>query len=95
MLPDDISLVRRAFEMGYRAGKYDELVSFYNTAPASTRADGRISMYYAFALLKLGNIDDAKAVLYRDGGLAVNDIQEGEISITNLYIEIEKATAMK
>ena len=32
-------------------------------------------------------------VLYRDGGLAVTDIQEGEISITNLYIEIEKAAA--
>jgi tetratricopeptide (TPR) repeat protein len=95
LLPDDISLVRRAFEMGYRAGRYDAIVSFYNTAPDSTRADGRISMYYAFALLKLGNIADAKAVLYRDGGLAVTDIQEGEVSITNLYIEIEKATAKK
>lgn len=95
LLPDDISLVRRAFEMGYRAGKYDAIVSFYKAAPASTRADGRISMYFAFALLRLGNIDDAKAVLYRDGGLAVTDIQEGEVSITSLYIEIEKATAIK
>ena len=81
------------FEMEYSTGKYDAIVSFYNAAPASARADGRISMYYAFALLKLGNIAGAKEVLYRDGGLAVTDIQEGEISITNLYIEIEKAAA--
>ena len=50
-------------------------------------------MTYAFALLRIGKFVDAEAVLNRDGGLSVTDIREGEISLTSLYIEIEKAKA--
>ena len=65
----------------------------YEAAPENVQADGRVAMTYAFALLREGKTDEAEAVLYRDGGLSVTDIREGEISLTSLYISIQKARA--
>ena len=33
--------------------------------------------------------EEAEALLYRDGGLEIPDIREGEISITKLWFELE------
>jgi hypothetical protein len=52
-------------------------------------------MSYAFALLYVGKIECAEAVLYRDGGLLITDIRECEESVTALYIEIQKAKAKR
>jgi hypothetical protein len=41
----------------------------------------------------MGQVAEAEEVLLRDGGLSVTDIREGEISLTSLYIEIQKAKA--
>lgn len=93
LLPSDISLARQSLALALKAEKYAEITAAYSTAPEQTRNDGRIAMIYAFALLRLGRIQEAEAVLYRDGGLAVTDIREGEISLTSLYIEIQQAKA--
>ena len=65
----------------------------FESAPTAVQADGRVAMTYAFALLRIGKIAEAEAVLWRDGGLSVTDIREGEISLTSLYMEIEKTKA--
>ncbi len=93
LLPSDISLARQSLALALKAEKYTEITAAYGTAPEQTRNDGRIAMTYALALLRLGRIQEAEAVLYRDGGLAVTDIREGEISLTSLYIEIQQAKA--
>ncbi|MBQ9151377.1 MAG: DUF5107 domain-containing protein [Clostridia bacterium] len=93
LLPSDVSLARQAQALALRAGKHEEIIAAYEAAPSAVRADGRVAMTYAFALLRTGRITEAEAVLYRDGGLSVTDIREGEISLTSLYIEIEKAKA--
>ncbi len=93
MLPGDVSLARQAFAMALRAGMNGETVAAYETAPAAVQADGRTAMTYAFALLRRGDTDRAEAVLMRDGGLSVTDIREGEISLTNLYLDIARARA--
>lgn len=93
LLPGDVSLARQAFAMALRAGMNDRVVAAYEASPAAVRADGRTAMTYAFALLRQGDTDRAEAVLMRDGGLSVTDIREGEISLTNLYLDIARARA--
>lgn len=93
LLPGDVSLARQAFAMALRAGMNDRVVAAYGASPAAVQADGRTAMTYAFALLRQGDTDRAEAVLMRDGGLSVTDIREGEISLTNLYLDIARARA--
>lgn len=93
LLPGDVSLARQAFAMALRAGMNDQVVAAYEASPAAVQADGRTAMTYAFALLRQGDTDRAEAVLMRDGGLSVTDIREGEISLTNLYLDIARARA--
>ena len=93
LLPSDVSLARQSLALALRAGKHGAIIHAYETAPAKVQADGRVSMLYAFALLRTGKTAEAEAVLNRDGGLSVTDIREGEISLTSLYMEIEKAKA--
>ncbi len=93
LLPSDVSLARQSLALALRAGKHDEIIKAYESAPANVQADGRVAMTYAFALLRTGNISAAETILLCDGGLSVTDIREGEISLTALYMEIQKAKA--
>ena len=93
LLPTDVSLARQSLALALRAGKHTAIMAAYEAAPEAVRADGRVAMTYAFALLRTGKVAEAEAVLMADGGLSVTDIREGEISLTSLYIEIQKAKA--
>ena len=93
LLPSDVSLARQSLALALRAKKHGEIIAAYETAPANVQADGRVAMTYAFALLRTGKVAEAETILWRDGGLSVTDIREGEISLTSLYMEIEKTKA--
>ncbi len=93
LLPTDLSLARQTFILMLFAAMQDDIITAYEAAPDPVRADGRVSMYYALALLRKGRVDDAEAVLLRDGGLSVTDIREGEFSLTALYLDIAEARA--
>ena len=93
LCPSDVSLARQALALALRAGKYAEITAAYEATTQNVQADGRVAMLYAFALLCQGNIDGAEAVLFRDGGLSVTDIREGEVSLTSLYIDIQTKRA--
>lgn len=93
LCPSDVSLARQSFALALRAKMYQEILAAFASSPKNVQADGRVAMNYAFALLHTGKIDEAEAVLFRNGGLSVTDIREGEISLTSLYISIQKARA--
>ncbi len=93
LLPGDLSLARQVFALMLTAGLYSEIIEAYTSANDNITADGRVTMLYAFALLRSGRVDDAYEALTRGEWLFVTDIREGEISITNLYIEIAIAKA--
>ena len=93
MLPGDVALARQALTLALRAEQYDRIKAAYEAAPAAVQANGRVAMLYAIALLRTGLLSEAEAVLLRDGGLAVTDIREGEITLTELYIELAQAKA--
>ncbi len=93
LLPADLSLARQAFALMLSAKMHDEIIAAYESAAENIRADGRVSMLYAFALLREGKVDASEAVLMRDGGLSVTDIREGEVSLTALYLAIAETRA--
>lgn len=93
LLPDDVSLTRQAFAMALKAKMYSDILVLYAKAPISVSEDGRVTMYKAFALLGLGQLEEAEATLMQNGGLSVTDIREGEVSLTSLYLEIAAAKA--
>ena len=64
------------------------------------RALPRIRFYRALAAEKLNLLDVAEEILYADSGtgnhaLEIPDIQEGEISITNLWFDLEEKKAKR
>lgn len=93
LLPSDLSLARQAFALMLSAKMHNEIITAFESSPEPIRADGRVAMLYAFALLREGRVNAAEAVLHRDGGLSVTDIREGEVSLTSLYLEIAKTRA--
>lgn len=93
--PDDIPLTREALRAALHVNDLQAVVRTYTTLPAAVAQDGRVSMLYALALLRQGEVDAAEAVLYRDGGLVVEDIRESEESLTELYLNIQCEKARK
>lgn len=93
MCPEDISLARETMAAALAAKRYQDAVRVYEALPLQTAKDGRTSMLYACALVKLGDTAGAEKVLYRDGGLVVEDIREGEEFLSQLYLDVERAKA--
>lgn len=91
--PEDISLAREMMLLHLTAEQYETMIKVYENAPQCIKNDGRVTMYYSFALLRSGNTEEADRILNADGGICVDDIREGEITITDLYLEIEEAKA--
>ena len=95
LLPGDVSLARQSFKLAIDAKRPELLPPLYATLSPQVRADGRVTMFVAFALLQTGDVDGAEQLLWRDGGLSVTDIREGEVTITKLYIGIAQAKAQR
>ncbi len=95
LLPDDISVARMAFGALLENNDYQKIISTYEMLSDAVKKDGRVSMFYCFALLYSDRIDDAEEFLNLDGGICVDDIREGEVSITDLYIKIAEAKAKR
>ena len=95
LCPNDIPLAREALRAALHVDDLQAIVSIYDALPETVARDGRVSMLYALALLRQGKIDAAEAVLYRDGGLVVEDIRECEESLTELYLNIQYEEAKK
>ena len=68
------------------AKQYDTWVEIYNTIPAEIRQEGRLKLYTAIALTKLGRLDEACSYLNYD--LVVPDIKEDENLITQAWFEL-------
>lgn len=95
LCPNDVPLVRETFAAALAANKLQQMVDIYENLPENIGKDGRTSMLCACALAGLGQIDRAEELLYRDGGLVVEDIRECEESLPQLYLDIEKAKAQR
>lgn len=95
MNPEDESLAVAAIRAMLGAEMYSGILTFIAKLPESTCKIGRVRLARAAALLKAGKIDDAEAELNADGGIEMTDIREGEVSITDLWYDIEEAKAKR
>lgn len=95
MCPNDIPLVRETMAAAVAAEAYQAAVGVYHSLKGRAAEDGRICMLYATALLRLGDADGAEAMLYRNGGIVVEDIRECEETLPQLYIDIQREKAMR
>ncbi|MBQ8409010.1 MAG: DUF5107 domain-containing protein [Clostridia bacterium] len=95
MHQNDISLSKEALRCLYNNKRFIELKATYEKMPQSIQSEPRCMLYYAFALLSHGDIAGAEGILYKNGGLLLPDIREGETITLDLWIEIEKKKAQR
>lgn len=95
LLPEDISVTRMAFSALLENKSHSRIISAYEALPEKLRSDGRTAMLYCYALMYTGELEKAEEALNRNGGIVVDDIREGEISITDLYLKLYEAKAKR
>ena len=91
ILPNDLTLARESLRFLIDSKKYSEALEIYNILNKEIQDDGRVTMYYCFAILHTGNVDKAWEILNANGGIVVSDIRECETSLTELYIDMIEA----
>lgn len=67
-------------------GRYTQWLAIYENMEPDLKQNGRIQFFAGVCLIKLGELDAAKALLTED--LVVNDLKEGEYSISQLWVEL-------
>lgn len=95
LAPEDESLCTRTAALLEKAGLWQELADFTEGLNPSQKRLPRIRLYLAISAEKRGDPDLAEAILMENGGLEIPDIQEGEISITELWFNIEAQKAAR
>lgn len=90
-LPQNVSLAKAVLRTLYDNKDYELLKTTYESMPKALQNNCRNLVFYAFALVSLGEIDAAEKILYREGGLLVPDIREGETVTFDLWQTIARA----
>lgn len=90
LLPGDLSLAKEAMRRLCTAGLYDETLRLEAQYAPSIQANGRVKFYKACALAYTGKLDEAEELLCGNGGLIINDMREGEITMTDLWSYIRE-----
>ena len=67
-------------------GRYGDWLAVYESLDQQFKENGRIQFFVAVCLIKLGRLEEARALLTED--LVVDDLKEGEYSISQLWIEL-------
>ena len=76
--------------------KWEQAVEFYEGLQSNLKQVPRIILQYAKALCETGNLDLAEKLICSDGkALEIPDIKEGELSLGELWINIQKKKAEK
>lgn len=93
---ENISYLKESFKILYLSKAYEEIVEFYEKQSKEMQEVGKLKFYYISALHQLGEDRKAFEKMEEDGGLVMDDIREGEESISQLWSELyEKLYAVK
>ena len=94
LAPEDASLAKMTARALHLAGDYQTQLQFTGGLSEKLRELPRIRLFRAFALAWMGDADGAEALLRRDGQwLEVPDVQEGEVSLSELWVHIQELRA--
>ena len=67
-------------------GRADLWLAVFETLPEDLKADGRLRLYTAVALMQIGRTDDAKGIV--NESFFMSDIKEGELSVTAIWAQL-------
>ncbi|MDW7655881.1 MAG: DUF5107 domain-containing protein [Bacillota bacterium] len=70
------------------ADKGDHWLKVFDALPQKYKSVGRILYYVAMAHVRTGNVFEAEKILYKP--LIIDDMREGEISLSNLWHELNE-----
>ena len=94
LAPEDQNLAKMTARALHLAGDWQTQLSFTAALSPELQELPRIRLFRAFALACVGEVDAAEALIYRGGQwLEVPDIQEGEISLSELWLRIQTVRA--
>lgn len=92
--PEDASLAKMAARALNRTGDWQTIIQFTDNLSEEICALPRIRLYRANALAMMGDVDAAEAIIHENGvWLEVPDMQEGEISLSDLWYRIQETRA--
>ncbi|MBR4372020.1 MAG: DUF5107 domain-containing protein, partial [Victivallales bacterium] len=91
----DETIVKETCKTYNEAGDFRSLAAFFEMLPSAMQQVPMCRLMYSKALVHIGRLDEAEAVLMADGGIRVPDIQEGENSTSEIYISLQIAKAKK
>ena len=94
-LPQHAGLALHAVTLLYRAARSEELLALVAGLNEACAAQPRVKLFTGFACVRTGNLARAEAILWENGGLVIPDMQEGETSITGLWMDLEEAKAVR
>lgn len=89
--PGDISVTVHGMRAQIEAGCHETALTLYASCSPEIRSLGRVRLYASLAYAALGRTEEAEELLLAGGGLIVPDIREGEVSVTDLWMQIEQA----
>ena len=68
------------------AEHYEKWLACFDTLPAELKANGRLRLYRAIALMRLKRFEEAAEIINEDFEMV--DIKEGELSVSHLWFEL-------
>lgn len=74
-------------------GRYTEFLTVYRNMSDAMKENGRIRFFLGVCLIKLERLEEASALLTEK--LIVNDLKEGEYSISQLWVELYRLIIAK
>ncbi len=86
LLPTHRNLCQDLLETLVLAKEYDACVVAFDNLADNLKAIGRLQFYKAYSLTKLKRFEEA--ILIVNNNFVMDDIKEGEISISDLWIEL-------
>jgi Flp pilus assembly protein TadD len=98
MRSDDISLAKEVLRTMYENCESEKAVELYENASKEVKENKRCLLYYAYALARLGRVEEAEEILCGKDGktyLVVPDIRECELTETQLWFYIQELKGVK
>ena len=87
----DLSYAKAAIQLLISCGQWQEVLDQIALLSDEISAIARIQLYKVNALHELGRNEEALAILEKDGGLALDDVREGENGMGELWAKVSFA----
>ena len=93
MLPNDPTLCKEVAMVLTACGEDGQWLDIYATLSADLQNLGRLRLYKAIALINLDRLEEASEII--NGNFVLNDIKEGELSVSHYWFRLYRGLYAK